>query len=246
MISVKSIEDARANRTLIARGENRESWISRYFLSAKETPERPMGFLVEKKPHDVVHPHFHACNQFQVIVGGYGRLGKFPVRPFSMYYTNGFTGYGPIVGEDDGIAFLTLRNRWDAGARYLPQQRSEMLPAKKRHKMAGNIPISGAAALADRATSELETLVEPEADGLASWFMRVAPGDLVKGPDPTTGGGQYYVVASGTLVYEDRELPHLSMAYVSADGDALPVQAGPGGVEVLVMQFPNAEAYQPA
>jgi hypothetical protein len=245
MIRVVSTDEGMASRALSVRGENRQSWISRYFLASKEAPRQPVGFMVEKRPNDIVHPHFHAVNQFQVIVGGYGRLGKFPVRPFSMHYTNGFTGYGPIYAEDEGIAFFTLRNHWDPGAKYLPAQRAEMRPAPKRHRMAANLPLSDAETLTARSDTAVETLVEPEQDGLASWFVRVAPNGMAHAPRTAAGGGQYALVAGGALLHEGRAFPRLSLAYVSADEGALPIQAGPEGVELLLMQFPNTEARPP-
>jgi len=246
MIRFKSFDEARATRTHKVNQEGRENWISRYFVATREEPAQPMGFLVEKKAHDVVYPHFHDVNQFQVIVGGYGKLGRFPVRPFSMHYTNGFTGYGPITGEDEGIAFFTLRNRWDSGAKYLPKQRSEMKPAPKRVRMAVNLPLSDEVARQARRDTALETLIEPEADGLASWFLRVPPGGKMEGPSPEAGGGQYVIVAGGTLEHADRAFGRLALGYVPTEAGPLPVQAGPDGVELLVMQFPDREARPPA
>ena len=71
--------------------------------------------------HTIIPSHFHAVNQFQVVVEGEGTLGKRAVYPWTVHYTNGFTGYGPLCAAAAGMAFFTLRNRWDAGgARYFP------------------------------------------------------------------------------------------------------------------------------
>ena len=61
--------------------------------------------------HTIIPSHFHAVNQFQVVVEGQGTLGKRAVHPWTVHYTNGFTGYGPLCAAAAGMAFFTLRNR---------------------------------------------------------------------------------------------------------------------------------------
>lgn len=244
MILAKSISEARASRTHLVHPDGRETWVSRFFTASAVTPDKPVAFLVEKKAHAIVPPHFHAVNQFQVIVAGYGRLGKQEVQPFTLHYTNGFTGYGPIYAEDEGIAFLTLRNRFDSGgARYFPEGRSFMKPAPKRHRLPGHLALSAAAALKSRESEVRETVIAPEADGLAAWFLRAAPGTTTHMPDPEQGGGQYAIVAGGSLLHDGVALPGLSCVYVSSDAGPLALQAGADGLEVLILQFPVTEAY---
>ena len=246
MIMAKSITEARANYEHLVRGEGRESWVSRFFKATADNPEQPVAFLVEKKPGSVIAPHFHEVNQFQVIVGGYGKLGKQEVKPFLLHYTNGFTGYGPITAEDEGISFFTLRNRFDpGGARFFPEGRSFMQPARKRHRVSQHLVLSDDEALKSRTREALETAIEPEDDGLAAWFLRAVPGAKIHAPSPVDGGGQYLVVARGMLLYNGEGFPELSCVYVSADSEPMPLEAGVEGLEVLIAQFPTAEAYLP-
>ncbi len=245
MILAKSIDDARANQIHRVSPDGRESWISRFFHATAEAPDTPMGFLVDKKAHAVIQPHFHEVNQFQVIVDGYGRLGKQEVRPFTLHYTNGYTGYGPITAEDEGISFFTLRNRFDPGAKYFSNSRHLMRSVPRRHRMPGPVALSDADTLRSRKHESLETVIEPEDDGLAAWFQRVVPGATTQAPDPARGGGQYIIVAGGTLLYNDAELLKLSCAYVSPDDAPMSLQAGPDGLEVLIAQFPVAETCSP-
>ncbi len=207
--------------------------------------DSPIGRVFIDKTDSVIAPHFHEVNQFQVIVGGYGKLGKQEVKPFSLHYTNGYTGYGPITADDEGISFFTLRNRFDPGAKFFPEGRSFMKPAKKRHRVSGHLELSDDEALKCRTSEALETAIEPEADGLAAWFQRVAPGAKTHAPSPENSGGQYVIVARGTLIYDGNTFPELSCAYVSADAGPMPLEAGPEGLEVLVAQFPTAEAREP-
>jgi hypothetical protein len=112
--------------------------------------------------------------------------------------------------------------------------------------MAGPIGLSDVDSLTKRQDNALETVIEPEDDGLAAWFLRAAPGVTAHAPHPNQGGGQYVLVARGNLLQDGNALPCLSCLYVSADEEPLALQAGPQGLEVLIMQFPTAEAYTPA
>jgi hypothetical protein len=121
-----------------------------------------------------------------------------------------------------------------------------MKPAPKRHRMPGPIGLSDADSLTKRQDDALETVIAPEDDGLAAWFLRVAPGATAHAPHPNQGGGQYVLVAGGNLLQDGDALPCLSCLYVSADEEPLTLQAGPQGLEVLIMQFPTVEAYTTA
>ena len=85
----------------------------------------PQGFLVTQPPGSVTRPHFHETNQFQVFVDGSGRFGKKDAYPLTVQYANGHTPYGPITAGDQGVMYFTLRQRWDPGAKYMPQMREK-------------------------------------------------------------------------------------------------------------------------
>jgi hypothetical protein len=244
MILAKSLSEACAQRTHLVHPDGRETWVSRFFTASAEAPATPVAFLVEKKAHAIIPTHFHEVNQFQVIVGGYGTLGKHEVRPFTTHFTNGFTGYGPIAAAAEGMAFFTLRNRFDpGGARYFPAGRSFMKPAPKRHRLSDPVIPSDAVALRSRQSEVQETVFAPEADGLAAWFLRAVPDTCTHLPAPGQGGGQYILVAGGTLLHAGVVFPSLSCVYVSAEGNPFALHAGPDGLEVLILQFPVAEAH---
>jgi hypothetical protein len=239
MILTKSSIEARAQRTHLVHPDGRETWLSRFFTASAEQPDKPVAFLVEKKADAIVPPHFHEVNQFQVIVEGHGTLGKQEVQPFTLHYTNAYTGYGPIRAAEDGLAFFTLRNQFDVGgARYFPAGRSFMKPAPKRHRVSDHLARSDATALPRRHGESLETVFAPETDGLAAWFLRAGPNTMPHTPAPDAGGGQYVVVASGALLYNGQVLPKLSCLYVSCDEEPLTFQAGADGLEALIVQFP--------
>ena len=201
---------------------------------------RPQGFLVEQPPGAVTEPHFHEVDQFQVVVGGSGRIGKFPAKPITVQYANGHTPYGPVVADGEGITYFTLRAGWDPGAKYMPASRDKLQKGNQRARIAGDIELSHAADLAARTAAGLDPVIEPEADGMAAHILRLGAGSSVETPDPASGGGQYLVVVNGSLLHDGKEYSELSCLFQTADEAALEATAGGRGLEILVLQFPRA------
>jgi uncharacterized protein YjbI with pentapeptide repeats len=243
MILAQSLAAARAQRTPHSLPNGRTIWLSRVFPASGETPETPMAAFVEQPAHTIIPAHFHAVNQFQVLVEGQGTLGKHAVHPWTVHYTNGFTGYGPLCAGAAGMAFFTLRNRWDAGgARYFPAGQAFMQPAPKRHHLVDPPVLSSAAALHNRQSVTCDTVLAQEDDGLAAWCLRLGPNMRTLAPDPAHGGGQYLLVVGGALRHDGALLPQLSCLYISADTGPFVLQSGAQGLETLLLQFPVAEA----
>lgn len=199
----------------------------------------PQGFLVHQPANAITPAHFHEPNQFQVFVGGRGRIGAQPTTPLTVQYANGHTPYGPIVAFDEGVQYFTLRQRWDPGAKYVPASNNLLRKGNQRRRLKGGIRTDDDATRLARTTTEVETLIEREADGLASWMWRLSPDAQVSLPDPKDGGGQYLIVAGGSIVHDGRELDRLSTIYVTPEETAFQVRAGTTGADLLVLQFPQ-------
>ena len=74
--------------------------------------------------------------------------------------------------------------------------------------------------------------------GLATWRYRVPAGAALTGPEPSNGGGQFWVVLAGTLATgESGWLPVNSTIFVGPADGALSAVAGSGGAEALCLQF---------
>jgi hypothetical protein len=224
-------------------GENRNT------LKAGETPPEagvlyPMAFLVEKDPRAVVKPHFHQADQYQVVVQGGGRLGQHDVGTVAVHYTDAWSAYGPIVAADEGIAWFTLRNAWDSGARYMPGARDQLRAARShnfqhREATAAPMPVASATELARTDQLSCMTVIEPTPDGMATWRYRLPAGASVSGPDPREGGGQFWIVLSGTASAGDTSLlPPNSCVFVTPGDGSLFLTAGEAGAEALCLQFP--------
>jgi hypothetical protein len=204
----------------------------------------PMAFLVEKDPAAIVRPHFHAADQYQVVVQGGGRLGVHDVAIVSVHYTDSYSAYGPIVAADEGIAWFTLRNAWDPGARYMPAERQQLREARARfqHREATCGPI---APLTDTELAALtdvsgDAVIEEAKDGLGTWRYTVKAGGAARGPEPASGGGQFWLVSAGSArVPGGALLPVNSCVFVAPDDAAMAMTAGPTGADLLCMQFPK-------
>lgn len=198
----------------------------------------PQGFLVTQPPGAVTPPHFHEPNQFQVFVGGKGRIGACAALPLTVQYANGHTPYGPIVAGPEGVQYFTLRQRWDPGAKYLPASRDKLVKGNQRTRVKGNLPTSSDEQRKARKSVEVERVFAQEADGLAASLYRMGPGQTSRMPDPAGTGGIYYVVTDGSVIHDGAELPRLSTIYSTPEEARICLQAGEAGADVLALHFP--------
>jgi hypothetical protein len=205
----------------------------------------PMAFLVEKDAGAVVKPHFHRADQYQVVVAGGGHLGRHALDGVEVHYTDAYSAYGPIVAAEHGIAWLTLRNAWDPGARYMSESRTELRAARAanyqhREAVAGAIRPLSDAALTELPEATCQPILGPGLDGLATWHCKLPPSAKLRGPDPATGGGQFWVMLAGSQSTNgSAPLPPQSCVFVAPDDEALVVVAEAGGAEALCLQFPR-------
>lgn len=220
---------------------------TRYFKSefhraAKEGPAvQPQAFLVEQEANSTILPHFHVQNQFQVIVAGGGRLGVHDVAPISVHFAGAHTAYGPILSGAEGVSYFTLRDGFDPGAKFMPGARKELERGRYRFVLIGDVAVNAPERLRRRIGSDVETVVEPEADGLTAQVVRLAPHAAIETLDPATGGGQYHLVLAGSLQQEAETLPPNSCVFVRPTEAAPRQVAGPDGAEFLLLQFPRRE-----
>jgi hypothetical protein len=242
VILTANAEHARQNRRQTPNGLN-TAFIgaNRYTIKPgepipAEDALHPVAFLVEKGPGGVTKPHFHCA-----VVGGYGKLGLHDTGTIAVHYTDAYSAYGPIVAAGEGIAWFTLRNAWDHGAKYMPDNRAELRAARDRHAhweaTTDPVPPVSAAALKATAAIVCEQVLEGE-HGLTTWRYRAPAGAALTGPEPSAGGGQFWVVLAGSLAAgEAGLLPVNSTIFVGPDDGALSATAGPGGAEALCLQF---------
>ena len=252
MTLVASAETASANRRRGSAADGVTFWHTLYlgttrYNMAPGTPDPapdalfPMAFLVEQDPGSTASAHYHQQDQFQLVVNGQATLGLHEVRPTTVHFTGAHTAYGPIrANKEEGVWYFTLRNGFDPGARFMtmPENRIALRTVqnrKHRESVAGPL---------HPATTPAETLLGPDPDGMTAWRYTLPPGETLTGPDPAQGRGQYWVITNGSLTTANGEtLPKLSCAFVFPTDPSFQAAAGPEGLEVIAMQFPQTPAH---
>jgi hypothetical protein len=214
------------------------SQVTHYFGGRGPDNQHPSAFLVEYRPvpGGAIRPHFHKVAQFQVVIGGDGRIGKVPVPPISFQYADPSTPYGPITPADEerGIDFLTLRPVARTGLWWMPGNHHELEGVLRRNRAN---TVSPDEPLPARGTAR-QAMIKPEDDGLAGYVVRLAPGAQELIEVPARSAGQYHLVTRGLLVHDGRTLARMSLLFADT-GEHVTLTAGPDGGEVLVMQFPS-------
>jgi hypothetical protein len=225
--------------------------VTNFFGDAALAADGPQGFLVEITPLSrasdpdeemtMVWPHFHLVRQYQVFVeGDCLSIGKHSVEPFDFHYTDPSTPYGPIKSDSGGVKYFTLRPRADTGAYFMPGSRDKMTMKAGRNvvvKPDREVFVKAGSRL-DNGSSAALDLIEPHEDGLASFLLTLRPHETVIAPEPAGCGGQYHLVARGSVLDREIELPPLSLIWVDGDDEPLSLTAGAGGAQVIVLQFP--------
>ena len=242
---------ARQGRRIIkSRGTGEEHWRTDFLglRSDGQPRNEPQAFLIEMSPNETIVPHFHEVDQFQVFVAGGGGLGRNNevAHPIAVHYADHHTGYGPINAGPQGFSYFTLRAKTDPGAVYLhqPGYREKLKPSKQRHYLAP-VTLSTEPVLLSRGGVALEPLPgnqDQEADGLGAFMLRMGPDMQTTGPDPRRTGGQYYLVANGSLDRNGRSYPAWSTIFVDPAETPLEIHAGSQGLEALILQYARPAA----
>jgi hypothetical protein len=231
-----SLVDTSLSETVRADGTGRRR---DYMGSGGKIAPGPQAFLVERLYANArIDPHFHDVDQFQVVVQGDGRIGKTKVAPVTFQYADAFTPYGPIVANQAGIAFFTLRPIASGGHFSMPGNRHRM-PCRAGRNLAG--AVSADAPPPAPGDVSCETLLPAQADGVMAVCLRLGAHASTTGL-VSDAGGQYYLICDGTLVQPDAKLERQSLIHVAAGEAAPTLTAGATGATLLMMQFGRASA----
>lgn len=213
-----------------------EGSIRTFFGEVLKVHDGPQGFLADwTNPGARIDPHFHDIDQFQVVVRGTGRIGKKRIEPITFHYADGFTPYGPIIAEEEGIGFFTLRVASSSGIWPMPGSR-QFMPGRAGRNIAGIFRIDQASPADGQANRE--TLIPATPDGMTAEGLRLGPGAWAEG-HATDGGGQYCLVCAGAIEHQGTLLGRNALVWVDPGEDVPRFKAGPNGASVLILQFPR-------
>ncbi len=249
MIHVSTKQESLSNRRLSRMESGEVHWRTDFLrpsdaVSHDSKAVSPQAFLIEMTPQEIIHPHFHEVEQFQVFFEGEGQMGRTDGKlgPAVVHYTDAYTGYGPITASQQGLSYFALRPRKDPGAIYLHKEgyREKLRPSKKRHF---SIPFvkSTQAVLGHLDHCVVEPLFDDSHyaldDGLSASLVRLGPNQSFTIQSSIKNGGQYLVNLQGVLKYADRDFAELSVFFSEPADRSFMVVSGEAGAEFLVLQF---------
>ncbi len=249
MIRSISAETAAQDKFLIE-GPGPKAWIHNYINDGRSREDgspraagdnSPMIYLVDQEPNSSIDMHFHQVDQYQIVVGGSGSMGRYPLTPITIHYASPYTGYGPLKSGPDGLQYLTIRSRWDPGLRPLPEARNELPPSgsyKIRHRISDPSPALDAGILSALDAPLLRHIMR-EPTGKAEAWMLALPANGEQVNPASVDSDRVLVVCSGTLSGTTANAA-MSCHFLPA-GEEILLRAGSGGADILILQFPNRD-----
>lgn len=231
MVQVGNLGDGQADR-IEAMLPTGPAWSSD-MLRAQDGKLTPHAFFVHQDPNVVLDRHYHDAAEFQVVVGGSGRLGTHAVRPFSVHYASYQAVYGPLVAGESGLDYVTCRTIYQRGLFRFPEERRRM-EGGRRTQAIGKIARCD---LANLSTERIDAVIDADVAGLAAWVMRLPAGTALDAPRHAGGAGRFLLLANGSAEVGDEIFETLTVGWIG-NSDAA-VIAGPQGAEMIVLQLPR-------
>jgi rubredoxin len=238
MAQIAAYADVKVNRT------QREipggyAWRTPFLVPPLDSSGEPHAFLAEGTPQRTIGTHFHIVDQFQVIVSGGGVLGKHDLAIHAVHFARAHTPYGPIIAGKDGLGFLTLRATRDPGAQHFPAAKEKLMSIPNRNPWQ--------VTEAPRFEGSGEVVMNPfsmikDGNGLAAFSLKMQPGARTAAPDPASSGGQYLIVTKGSVEYQGKDHPAITIIFVKPHEKAFDLIAGAEGMEALVLNYPRQSA----
>ena len=237
-----------ANRRSLTRGEEHFVYKGEWMATGEDSELSPTVFLVEQPPHSTLEPHFHRQNQFQLFVGGHGKIGAHALQSVTIHYAGAYTGYGPLVAGEAGIQYFTIRPVCESGMIPVSTGRDQMIRGPKRHATAGPLVLASPEELGALASPDVRWEIPMAEDGLGAAVVRMPPGsvlaDMAAQP---AADGTFVVVLSGSVRHGQTGLGRWESLFFSSDEAVPELVAGENGAEMVFLYTPaKAEAYRAA
>ncbi len=193
----------------------------------------PQAFVVEQSEDSLIGTHFHSVSQFQIIIKGTGSVGRHEVGPLSIHYAQAYTGYGPVHGGPEGLAYVVLRANGDPNhAFFLPDKLSEMKDAPRLNLYGHPGPARVAAD-----GSSTSVVIEQTDGGAGAWLVRVPANGRTRITQRGHGAGQFRVVLEGQMHIGETTLERLGCVFLNGAERDTEVVAGPQGLQLVVVEF---------
>lgn len=240
MIKASSFSEAHKNRYLLPEypAVYLDTWITNLigdFRDETDPAHLDAGqALFAEYGEGIALTHAHPVDQWQIYVAGSAHLAKKPVSLVTIQYTDEWVPYGPIEVPKEGFALLALWPRPNDVTYEMPKDAAlirEHLRGKPHRMILEQIDVSAGAP-----TATMETTVIEDGDVWARRW-RLPAGARLETPDPSHGGGQFFIPLQGTLEYAGSEYPRWSTVYVGPQDERIVLRAGTAGADVIGTQF---------
>jgi rubredoxin len=209
-----------------------------FFRASKEDPVAPTAFLAQYPPDEHSSAHYHAVDQFQILVKGSGDLGRHSVKPYYLHFSRAYTPYGPLHSDAvTGWTFMTLRARFDAGAQRL-SDKLEVLKAIP-HRRPWQVTTQAVFPPESGAVSYQPMPEVSDDNGLSACAFTMAPQGRTTAPSAADSDGLYIVALHGSLLYGGVEKQAMTVVFVKPDEPAFEMVAGAAGCQGLILKFPR-------
>ncbi|WP_180899712.1 hypothetical protein [Martelella soudanensis] len=218
-------------------------WKVNLFGQNSDVPGKELqAFRIDMSSNMQLDSHFHIVDQFQIFIAGSGVIGRDRADMITAHYADHHTGYGPLVADGNGMSYLTLRSKTDAGLVKLstPNVREQLKPTKRRHRVSEKVVLSIPPVLEHREEVTTETVMpeKPGDDGMTVKVYRMGSGMETRAPDTDGTGGYFVIVMNGSLIHDGAEYEPWSLLWVSKTEAAPVLKAGEKGLEAMVTVFP--------
>ena len=239
-VIAKGLESSRAMATRRALEFHGVEYHRSEWMFTGEDPElSPTIFMVEQPPNAILPAHFHELNQFQLFVSGSGKIGGHFLAPVTVHYAGAYTGYGPIVAGDEGLAYFTIRPGYERGAHFLSESRDRMRKGPRRGGTSTPTEPLSAEALFQLGYAEAIELLPDSPDGLSASIWRLPPNHPLDYTRSPAALGAFLVILGGELCSaEGGLLTRWGSMFIAAAESWPSLSAGQNGAEVAVMSMP--------
>ena len=242
-MQIVSYAEKEPNRFKRGRG-----WKVNLFGQNSDVPTEDLqAYRIDMSAHMVLDPHLHIVDQFQVFIAGSGKIGPDKAEMVTAHYADHHTAYGPLVAGPQGMSYLTLRPKTDAGMIKVstPNIRAHLQPTKRRHRTSVPITLSIDPVLRHLEEVVVETIFDekPGDEGMSAVVYRLGTGMSATGPTSEGTGGYYAVVMNGSLELDGRTLDPWSLVFIAPGEEPVILQAGEKGVEVMITIFPQRDPW---
>lgn len=197
-------------------------------------------YSVDQFPNSHLPSHFHTQNQFQFFVRGTGTLGRSPHRlqPYTIQYAGAYTGYGPIVSGDQGMQYITMRDRYDLRTMFIPRDRALLKPGPKTSWMSKNIVPASKEVLFNLRSVEQLYFTNNDVKGMAVERIRIPRHSfhLLKAVDHASS--MFAFVLQGSIIWTNRTLEYLDVLFARVNMLPVEIRTNDHPAELIVFFIP--------